>query len=248
MYNNKETILDCMQSAFSQTDKDIEYIIIDGASQDGTFDLISNNIRDSDIFISEPDNGIYDAMNKGIQKASGNIIGFLHSDDVYAGVDTISYVSHVFENNQIDGVYGDLVYTAKNDDHKIFRHWYSQEFTPKLLKFGWMPAHPTLFLRREVYEKIGGFDEQFKIAADYDFMLRLFKNYTNILYTPKLLYKMRVGGVSNRSLKNILAKSKEDLAIIRKNKVGGIGTLICKNLRKLPQFTTNKLKRRAELK
>ena len=165
------------------------------------------------------------------------MLAFLHSDDIYESDTIIEEVAKVFESDKsLDGVYGDLVYTPKNDTTKVLRYWKSKEYDSSLLKKGWMPAHPTLFLKREVYEKYGGFDLDFKIAADYDFMLRVLKSGIKVKYLPKVLYKMRVGGESNKSIKNIMLKSQEDLKALKKNKVGGIFTLIIKNLSKIKQF------------
>ena len=235
VYNNKETLQDAIDSVLNQTYKDIEYIIIDGASSDGTVNIVKSYGDKISKFISEPDKGIYDGLNKGVSLATGDIIAFLHSDDVYADETVIERVVKEFVDN-LDGVYGDLIYTPKNDTSKVIRYWKSKDFDVSLLKKGWMPAHPTLFLRREVYEKYGKFDLDFKIAADYDFMLRVLSAGINVQYLPHVLYKMRVGGESNKSIKNIMLKSKEDLKALKKNNIGGIGSLLVKNLSKITQF------------
>jgi glycosyltransferase len=235
VWNNKETIKDAIESVLSQSYENIEYIIVDGASNDGTIDIVKSYGDKISKFVSEPDRGIYDGLNKGVSLATGNIIAFLHSDDVYADETVIERVVKEFENN-LDGVYGDLIYTPKNDTSKVIRYWKSKDFDMSLLKKGWMPAHPTLFLRREVYEKYGKFDLDFKIAADYDFMLRVLSAGINVQYLPHILYKMRVGGESNKSIKNIMLKSKEDSEALKKNNIGGIGSLLVKNLSKITQF------------
>lgn len=235
VFNNEATIRDAIESVISQTYPDIEYIIIDGGSKDGTIEIIKEYSHVITHFISEPDRGIYDGLNKGLGLATGDIIGFLHSDDLYPDNTTISTIMQAFADN-IDGVYGDLVYTSKNDISKILRYWKSKPFSPKLLKYGWMPAHPTLFLRRSIYQQHGLFDLHFKIAADYDFMLRILKSDLKIDYLPKILYKMRIGGESNKSLKNIIRKSQEDFHAIKKNRIGGIEILLLKNLTKIKQF------------
>mgnify|MGYP000515238369 CR=1 FL=1 len=236
IYNNKETITDAIDSVLRQTYQDIEYIIIDGASSDGTVEIIRRYGDKINKFISEPDSGIYDGLNKGLSLATGDIIGFLHSDDLYANKDVIELIAKKFTENNVDGVYGNLVYTSKEDTSKVIRYWKSREFSPNLLSKGWMPAHPTFFLKKEVYDQYGHFDLNFKIAADYDFMLRVLKENIKVKYIPEVLYKMRIGGESNKSLKNIIQKSKEDLKALRKNNVGGIGVLLMKNFSKLGQF------------
>ena len=168
--------------------------------------------------------------------ASGDIIGFLHSDDFFASNDIVNEIASVMKSDSLDGVYGDLQYVDKNNTQIIIRNWKSCDFKPGLLKQGWMPAHPTLFLKKEVYEKHGLFDLTFKIAADYDFMLRIFKDSElKFGYFPKVIVRMRVGGVSNRSLKNIIKKSKEDYKAIRSNDVGNFLTLLRKNVSKIKQ-------------
>jgi len=237
VWNNKETIKDAIDSVLNQTYQNIEYIIVDGASTDGTIDIVKSYEDNISKLISEKDKGIYDGLNKGISLATGDVIAFLHSDDIYASKTILEDAAKKFQNDvTLDGVYGDLVYTPKSDTSKVLRYWKSRDFESSLLKKGWMPAHPTLFLKREIYEKYGGFDLSFKIAGDYDFMLRVLSAGIKVKYIPKVLYKMRVGGESNKSLKNIMLKSKEDLRALQKNSVGGIYSLMIKNLSKIKQF------------
>jgi glycosyltransferase len=241
VWNNKETIKDAINSVLFQTYEDIEYIVVDGNSSDGTIEIIKSYGNKITKFVSEKDKGIYDGLNKGISLAIGDIVAFLHSDDIYASDSIIEEISKVFKSDEsLDGIYGDLVYTSKNDTSKVLRYWKSKKFYKNLLSKGWMPAHPTFFLKRKVYEKYGNFDLDFKIAADYDFMLRVLKSGIKVEYIPKVLYKMRVGGESNKSIKNIILKSKEDLKALKRNKVGGIFTLIIKNLSKIKQFINKK--------
>jgi glycosyltransferase len=213
---------------------------VDGASKDGTLRLIEDAAKSKPgfRFMSEPDKGIYDALNKGIAMATGEVIGFLHSDDLLAAPDILAKIAKRFEEDGVDGVHADLQYVSKERPDKVIRHWKSRPFTPGLLKQGWMPPHPTFFLRKEVYQKHGGFDLTYKIAADYDFMLRVLKNPGyRFAYLPEVVTKMRVGGASNRSLKNILQKSREDLRAMRVNGLRSpISALAWKNLSKLPQF------------
>lgn len=234
--NGEKTIKDTIESVLSQTYSDIEYILIDGCSTDKTVEIINGYEKQISKFISEPDEGIYDGLNKGVSLATGDVIAFLHSDDVYANETVISGIVNCFDNGT-QGVYGDLVYTDKADVNKVFRYWKSCDFSLSLLSKGWMPPHPTLFLRREVYQKYGTFDTSFKIAGDYDFMLRILKDNIVVKYLPQVVYKMRVGGESNRSIKNILNKSKEDLRAMRKNEINNpFFALFYKNMSKIMQL------------
>lgn len=242
VYNNQQTIQDAIESVLSQTYSNIEYIIVDGGSTDGTVEIIRSYGDRITKFVTEPDKGIYDGLNKGIKMATGDVVAFLHSDDIYASNDILVKIRESFWSDDIDGVYGDLVYTPKNDTSKVLRYWKSQPFEMKMLKFGWMPAHPTLFLKHSVYKQFGEFDLTFRIAADYDFMLRVLKSGINVNYCPEVLYKMRIGGESNKSIRNVIQKSREDLRALRKNEVGGMWTLGLKNLSKINQFVRRKSK------
>ena len=226
-----------MDSVLSQTYTDIEYIIIDGGSTDDTVNIIKSYQNRIAVFISEPDKGIYDGLNKGIKLATGDVIGFLHSDDLYENNTVIEQVAQAFIENEIDSVYGDLTYVNKSDPTKVIRYWKSGEFTLKKLGRGWMPPHPTFFVKRDIYQQRGQFDTSFKIAADYDLMLRFLGKYKiSTDYIPNVLIKMRVGGESNKSLKNVIRKSTEDLQAMRNNNIGGFLSLIFKNLSKIKQF------------
>ena len=237
VYNNKNTIIDAIESILNQTYNNIEYIVVDGASSDGTVDVIQKYKDNIATFVSERDKGIYDGLNKGISLATGDVIAFLHSDDLYASNDVIQMIVDEFQKDKsLDGVYGDLIYTPKGDTSKVLRYWKSREFNVELLKKGWMPAHPTFFVKKEVYDKYGSFDLNFKISGDYDFMLRVLSSAIKVKYIPKVFYKMRMGGESNKSLKNIIQKSREDLLALKKNNVGGFFTLLIKNFSKIGQF------------
>ena len=226
-----------MDSVLSQTYTDIEYIIIDGGSTDDTVNIIKSYQNRIAVFISEPDKGIYDGLNKGIKLATGDVIGFLHSDDLYENNTVIEKVAKAFMASEIDSVYGDLTYVNKSDPTKVIRYWKSGEFTLKKLGRGWMPPHPTFFVKRDIYQQRGQFDTSFKIAADYDLMLRFLGKYKiSTDYIPNVLIKMRVGGESNKSLKNVIRKSTEDLQAMRNNNIGGFLSLIFKNLSKVKQF------------
>lgn len=237
-YNSSKTIRSCLDSIFNQNYSNIEINLIDGKSSDNTLDIVKNYNRKIPIkIISEEDNGIYDALNKGIYSSVGDVIGFVHSDDILASSTIFSEIIKKISLENFDGVYGDLQYVDFDKTDKVIRNWKSCDFNDKLLKRGWMPAHPTFFLKRGVYDKHGGFNLNYSISSDYDFMIRVLNdNNLKFCYLPRVISKMRVGGSSNRSLKNILKKSREDYIIIKKNKVGNFITLVRKNLLKINQY------------
>ena len=237
VYNNVNNITTAIDSVLNQTYKDIDYIIIDGGSNDGTVEKIKPLINNNTRFISEPDKGIYYAINKGIALSEGEVIGILHSDDIFNDNEIIQKIADTFKVGDYDAVYGDLVYVSKYNTEKVIRYWKSSQFEVTNFKKGWMPAHPTLFMKKTVYDNFGIFNTEFKIASDYDFMLRtLGSGKLNCYYLPLVITKMRTGGASNKSIKNIWSKSYEDWSAIRKNKVGGIIVLLRKNTSKLKQF------------
>ncbi len=236
-YNSQNTIADAINSVASQTYDNIEHIIIDGASTDNTLLIINETKGRISKIISEPDNGIYDALNKGINSASGDVIVFLHADDIFAENTIIEKAAKLFDDKQTDSIYGDLQYVAKEDTGKIIRFWKSGEYSFSKLKKGWMPPHPTFFVKKDIYDKFGIFDTNFKIAADYDIILRfLGKHKISTAYLPEVMIKMRIGGESNKSIKNIILKMKEDIKALKKNNIGGLRTLILKNITKIPQL------------
>jgi len=240
--NNIKTIADTLDSISTQTYPLIDMVWIDGKSTDGTVNILEKRYQeDSGTLISEKDSGIYDALNKGLELAKGDVIGFLHADDVLADNNVISDIAEIFLNPEIDVVYGDLEYVKKDNTNHVVRHWKSDSFIQSKLKMGWMPPHPTVYIRKSVYENIGFFNRDYTISADYDHMLRVFSTSNNLFhYIPRVLVRMRIGGQSNKSIKNIIKKSLQDYKIIRTNKIGGILTLILKNLRKIKQFDTKK--------
>jgi glycosyltransferase len=237
VFNARETVTIALDSALAQAGVDFELVVIDGGSTDGTLGVLSGYTGRIGTLLSEPDHGIYDALNKGIRSASGDVVGFLHSDDIFADSSVLSRVAAAFADPGVDAVYGDLVYVDRNDPDQVIRYWRAGEFSRERLGWGWMPPHPTFYVRRSVYERLGAFDISYRIAADYDCMLRfLGPGGLRVAYIPEVLVKMRLGGASNRTLRNIVQKSSEDLRALRSNGVGGIGTLIWKNVSKLPQF------------
>lgn len=239
-YNSQNCIAHCIESVLFQDYNNIEHIIVDGVSKDQTLNIIKsyqNNKRSNIILTSEHDKGIYDALNKGISKATGAIVGFVHSDDMLSTETIISQIVRTFKTFNCDGVYGDLEYVDKHNTDRVIRYWKSRNFTRSLLKRGWMPAHPTLFLKKDVYNTHGVFNLNYTIAADYDFILRVFNDPNRkFAYLPEVITKMRIGGASNRSIKNIALKTKEDFIALKKNKVGGIYSVLIKNVSKLEQF------------
>lgn len=237
VYNSENTIEDAINSIKNQTYNNIEHIIIDGKSTDKSLLLIQQCQHNGMRIFSEYDKGIYDALNKGLSNASGDILGFVHSDDFLANAEVIERIASEFEDPTVEAVYSDLEYVAKTDTSRVVRRWSTGPFHLRRLKWGWMPAHPTLYVRRQVYEQFGNYDLSFEISADYDFILRYFlRAKGKSVYIREVLYKMRVGGISNSKWSGIVKKMREDLHSIRKNRVGGLHTLIFKNLSKVGQF------------
>tara|TARA_B100000989_G_scaffold45826_1_gene29411 strand:- start:14306 stop:15022 length:717 start_codon:yes stop_codon:yes gene_type:complete len=235
--NNSKNIKKSILSFQSQTYNNKEQIIIDGGSNDGTLEVIKNLKQKNINLISSSDNSIYEALNKGIKFSKGKIIGILHSDDFYENKKILEIVYEAFNLSGADLVYGDLVYISKNYPYKKIRYWKAGKYLNGNLKSGWMPPHPAVFIKKSVINKIGHYNQKFNISSDYDFLVRAFK-YKGLkkFYIPKIFIKMRIGGKSNESIKNLFIKSYEDYLIIKKNNIGGILTLIKKNFSKLNQF------------
>lgn len=220
VFNNVETLEYCIESVLSQSYRNIEYIIIDGGSADGTLDVIKKYDDKISYWVSEPDNGIYDAMNKGIRAATGDIVGILNSDDMYADEFVIENVVKCLSVNNVDTCYGDLVYVDKFDLDKVIRYWKSSDYRSGLFSKGWAPPHPTFFVRRGVYEKYGMFDLSYRLAADFELMMRFLAKYKiPSVYIPNILVRMRMGGVTNRSVLNII---KQNLEIYRAGRTNNI--------------------------
>ena len=236
VYNRANVVKYALDSVSSQS-YEIEHIVIDGGSDDGTLDIISKSAGPNTKIVSEPDEGIYDALNKGISMANGDVIGVLHSDDYFADPTVVEEVMSKFSRHDFDMVYGDLNYVTNDEKEKVVRHWRAGKFTVRKLGFGWMPPHPTLFVRRSVIERHGKYDCSFKIGADFDAMLRWFAiKELRVGYLPRVLVNMRVGGASNGSAKKNINKFFEDYRIYKKNKIGGVYSVILKKIRKLGQF------------
>lgn len=236
VWNNVELLKSAVTSVSEQIGVDYEHIVIDGGSTDGTFQYIESLYNPKIKFYSEKDKGIYDALNKGLRHSSNEIVGLLHSDDVYANNEVLSKVHQLFAEGA-DVVYSDLCYVNRDDTSKVFRFWKSGVFNPDQLLFGWMPPHPTVFFRRSLLDQVGEFNLQYKISSDYCFLLKLFSlSGIDIRYLNEVTVLMRVGGVSNRGLKNILRKSFEDYSILKGLSYSPLGTVLLKNLRKLNQL------------
>lgn len=240
-WNCADTVVDCLASVASQDYPEREHVVIDGASRDNTLAVLEAHRAQLAVLVSEPDKGIYDALNKGIAQASGDVVGFLHADDIYAGPEVLSRIAAAFEANpELDAVYGDLQYVRKDDTSHVVRYWKSTPFSATRLRRGWMPPHPTLYVRRSCYDRIGGFDTSYRIAADYDSILKFFTQRDfQTQYLPTVFVKMRLGGASNRTLKAIFKKSREDWRALRRSGAGIVRAmiaLVCKNLSKIGQF------------
>lgn len=239
-FNSAETLSMALNSVKEQDYENIEHVFVDGSSTDTTLEIIKEySLENTQVkYLSESDEGIYDAINKGLRMATGNIIGFVHSDDFLANSSIISNIVAHFNKGNYAGVYGNLLYVDRTDTNKVIRNWCSNTFHFKLLKRGWMPAHPTLFLKKEVYLECGNFDKSYKIAADYDFMLRvLSKSKYKFGFLPQVITKMRVGGTSNKRLSSIVLKSQEDFRAMKANELKNpIIALFLKNVSKLKQF------------
>jgi glycosyltransferase len=234
-YNSLKTLKDSYYSLSTQSFTEWEWVVQDGGSSDDTIEWL-NSISDSRVkWISEPDYGIYDALNKALKRANGEWIGLLHSDDFYPNNNILK---NVFDaSNGVVAIYGDLEYVHIGDLRKVVRYWQAGLFESKLISQGWMPPHPTLFLRKEIYKCVGPFDTEFKIAADYDFILRVFRiPDMKVEYLPIVFMRMRQGGASSK-FSNLLAKSIEDIKILKKNGIPNYRVVVIRKISsKLRQF------------
>ena len=233
VWNNKDTIKDAIDSVLAQTYENIEYIIIDGASSDGTVEIVKSYGNKITKFLSEKDNGLYDAMNKGIVQATGDIVGILNSDDFYIDEFVIEKVVQEFKDKEVDSLFADLVFVKPENLDKTVRYYDSSHFRPEKFAYGWMPAHPTFFVKREVYEKYGTFKLDYKIAADYEILVRFLQKYKiSYTYLNQVIIKMRLGGISTNGVKSNYILNKEIIRACREN---GISTSWVKVLSKYPK-------------
>lgn len=237
-YNSGSTIGDTIRSVVSQKYDDVEYLIVDGASKDNTSEIVKSFGSGVTFFLSEKDKGIYDAMNKGVSLAKGEVIGILNSDDFYSDENVLNDVMNLFEETGADALYADLDYVDQLDTSRIVRKWRSGAYRDGLFKWGWMPPHPTFFVKRAVYEKFGAYNLSLKSAADYELMLRLLhKHKVKVAYLPRTIIHMRTGGQSNVTIKNRIKANMEDRIAWKINDLKpGILTLTWKPLRKIKQF------------
>lgn len=237
-FNSAATLEQTILSITQQTYTNIEYIIVDGGSTDGTLEIIEKYKNKISKFISEKDNGLYDALNKGIDLATGDVIGILHSDDFYTDNNVVQKYVNTFIKNNSEAVYADLFYVDKDNTNKIIRKWKSGNHNPNSFLHGWMPPHPTFFVKKEVYQKFGKFNLEFKHSADYELMLRfIHKNKIKINYLHEFTIKMRVGGQSNFSIQNRIRANTEDREAWKVNDLKPrFYTSYLKPLRKISQF------------
>jgi glycosyltransferase involved in cell wall biosynthesis len=231
-YNSARSIAAAMESVTRQTHQDLDYILVDGASTDGTLDVIRENSSRVTTLISEKDRGIYDAMNKGLAAATGDVICFLNSDDAYADPFVLEKVARTMQDPDIDALFGDVAFVKADHPDKIIRRYRSDRFTPERLAWGWMPAHPAMFLRSGIYREHGPFRTDFRIAGDFDFIVRAFgKGEVRYKHVPEIFVKMQVGGASTSGLRSKLLLNREVLRACRDN---GIKTNMLKILSKYP--------------
>ena len=247
-YNAARYLDDCIRSVISQDYQDIEYIIVDGKSTDQTISIIQQNGNSIHKWVSEEDCGMYDALNKGMKMATGDIIGVLNSDDMLASKDAISQIVKCFQQKQVDAVFGDLMYVDAGEPEKLHRIWKGTDFRKTHFHFGWMPGHPTFYIRKEVVEKFGGYQLKFGTAADYELMLRyLYKHEVSCQYLPKMIVKMRRGGQSNSNFRSRLRANRMDYLAMKENHLPmPMFSSIMKPVRKIPQFMSAFGKQKAD--
>lgn len=234
-YNSAATIETTFQSVANQSYDNIEYIVVDGGSKDATLDLIKKHASTISKWVSEPDRGLYDAMNKGIQMATGEVIGLINSDDFFCDSQAIEKVMNIFQNNKsLDSVYADMYYVAQNDISKIVRYWVTGE--QRKFSKGWHPGHPVFYVKKEVYDKYGDFDLNYNLAADFEIMLRFIEvSKISAKYLKESLVKMRLGGETNKSFINIFNQNKECVRAFRNNNIE-VNSLLYPFYRILPKF------------
>jgi glycosyltransferase len=236
-YNSAATVADTLASVQAQTYAPIEHIVVDGLSKDNTLEVVANSGHNGTL-ISESDLGIYDAMNKGIKICKGEVVGILNSDDFYPNNQVIEKVVHLFETTNCDAVYGDLLFVHPDNPTKVLRKWIAGGYDEALFLRGWMPPHPTFFVKRELYEKYGSFNINLRSSADYELLLRfMYMHKIKVSYLPDILVHMRSGGQSTKSLSNRIKAHKEDYAAWSLNELKPRWyTLLLKPVRKIKQF------------
>ena len=243
--NSEETISDSCLSIISQSHKDIEHIVIDNNSTDNTLSIVKESKINYQKIFQQKSNGIYGALNEGLKLSNGKIIGILHSDDQLYDDRVIEKIEKIFCNKNIDVLFANLLYVSRKNSKKVIRRWNSNLeegiqpniFLNKMLSNGWMPPHTTIFIKKNVLEKIGYYDESFKISSDYDYIIKIIKeNIFKVFFFNEYTVKMKIGGISNKNIKNILLKLTEDYKIIKKNRFNIIKVLLFKNFSKVKQF------------
>ncbi len=240
-FNREATIKDAIESVISQNYPDIEYIVIDGASNDKSIEIIKQYQQHIAKFISEKDKGMYEAINKGIKQATGDIIGLVHSDDFLYSKDTITHIVQQFERTGADLIYGNGLFVDFYNTNKIIRNWKSGVYSKKKIRYGWLPLHPTVYIKKDCFQQLGLYDESFKIAADSDLLIRyLYESNLKISYLDEYIIKMRMGGLSTNP-KKIKQKWSEDLKLYCNHGFMPLFTLGCKIISKIPQFITAKI-------
>jgi len=237
-FNASHTIADTLDSVAAQLHPDIEHVVVDGASTDGTLEVIKRHGQRVSRLVSEPDSGIYDAMNKGLRLGTGDIIGFLNADDVYADPGVLSRVAAAMEHDRLDALFGDAEFVSPERPDKPLRRYRSDRFRPDRIAWGWMPAHPTLFLRRAVFERFGLFRSDYRIAGDFELVARVFHGDTlKYRHLPEVMVRMRTGGVSTGGWRNTLLLNREVLRACRENGINtNLPKILSKYLAKLLEF------------
>lgn len=238
VFNRVSTIHHSIESVASQCSAQVEHVVVDGCSTDGTSDVISSYASDVATMVREPDNGIYDALNKGIRISKGDVIGFLHADDMFHDDQSLAPIESTFQRDDVDAVYSDLVYVESSDTNRIVRYWKSGAYDVRRFRRGWMPPHPTVYVRRSVYERYGTYLTDFGSGADYECMVRLMVRHgIRVFYVPKVTVKMRLGGASNASIRHRLNANRSDKFAWTINQLNPpLGLRFTKPLSKLPQY------------
>lgn len=244
VYNNANTIEDAILSVASQKYSDIQHVIVDGASTDGTLSVLEKHRDKLAKVVSEHDHGMYDAMNKGLRLADGEVVGTLNADDFYADTSVIEQVASVFRDPDVDACYADLIYVDQATASRVIRYWKSRPFRDGLFAEGWCPPHPTFFVRKRIYEAYGRFDLSYKLAADVELMMRFLEaKKIRTVYVPRVWVKMRIGGTSNKTLRNIFVQNIYIARAARQHRVpfNGATFLVQKLISRARQFCTKPL-------